>query len=340
MNLVYSFIVPVYNRPNEIKELLDSLLHQTYKGPFEVVVVEDGSTLDSKEVIGNFENQLNITYLPKVNTGPGDSRNYGMQRAKGNYFLILDSDCILPPHYLEAVEQSLSRHYVDCFGGPDAAHPSFSQVQKAINYAMTSFLTTGGIRGGKATVDKFQPRSFNMGISKAAFTDTQGFGNIHPGEDPDLTIRIWEKGFDTKLIPEAFVYHKRRIDWRKFYVQVNKFGMVRPILNKWHPKTRKITYWFPSLFCLGLIASVVLAVWGNAVYATYPLWCYACYFALILVHALINNKSLSIAFLSLVAVAIQFFGYGYGFLKATTLLSFSKKNPQELFPKLFFKTNL
>jgi len=332
MDLFFSFIVPVYNRPNEIRELLQSLAAQTYTKPYEIVIVEDGSTLSSEEEIEKFS-QLPITYLKKPNSGPGDSRNYGMQSAKGNYFIVLDSDCILPPEYLVTAEASLQESYVDCYGGPDAAHQSFSSVQKAINYAMTSLWTTGGIRGRKDAVGKFQPRSFNMGISKAAFQKTGGYGNIHPGEDPDLTIRLWNNGFETKLILEAFVYHKRRIDWNKFYIQVNKFGMVRPILNKWPPSTAKITYWFPALFCLGFLISVA------AVFLGFPwfLYFYCLYFGLIFVDSLIKNESAKIAFLSLVAVIIQFVGYGYGFVKSTLSLMFSSKKAEEIFPKLFFK---
>jgi len=333
MSLFFSFIVPVYNRPNEIKELLDSLLEQTYTKPYEIVIVEDGSTISSEEVVNSFKGTLPITYLKKKNTGPGSSRNYGMQRAKGSYFIVLDSDCILPPHYLETASASLEANYVDCYGGPDAAHESFSTVQKAINYAMTSFLTTGGMRGKKTAVGKFQPRSVNMGISKKAFEATGGYGNIHPGEDPDLTIRIWNNGFKTKLLPEAYVYHKRRIDWNKFFIQVNKFGMVRPILNKWHPETAKITYWFPTLFCVGFITALFLFAFGIKL----PLVGYGVYFGLLFIDSLLKNKNLKIAFLSLIAVAIQFVGYGYGFLKSTLKVNLNKKEPQELFPKLFFK---
>ncbi len=335
MELFFSFIVPVYNRPNEIRELLDSLLYQTYKGAFEIVIVEDGSTISSEEVVSSYESQLPITYLEKTNSGPGDSRNYGMRHAKGNYFIVLDSDCLLPPEYLDVVHTSLKAEFVDCYGGPDAAHQSFSKVQKAINYAMTSVLTTGGIRGAKKAVDKFQPRSFNMGISKKAFMATGGYGNIHPGEDPDLTIRIWEKGFKTRLISEAFVYHKRRIDWKKFYIQVNKFGMVRPILNKWHPGTAKITYWFPSLFCLGLLVSIVFAIMGS----TLLLLVYILYFGIVFIDSLVKNRNLEIAILTLVAVAIQFYGYGKGFVEATLKINASQKEPEEIFPNLFFKTN-
>ena len=333
MNLSFSLIIPVYNRPNEIKELLDSLRLQTYDQPFEVVIVEDGSTISSEEVIGEYVDVLSISYYKKPNSGPGDSRNYGMQKAKGNYFIILDSDCIVPPQYLIEADKSLQEDFVHCYGGPDAAHESFSNVQKAINYAMTSFLTTGGIRGGKKSVDKFQPRSFNMGISKEAFENVGGYGNIHPGEDPDLTIRIWNKGYRTKLISEAFVYHKRRIDWNKFYIQVNKFGMVRPILNKWHPETQKITYWFPTVFCVGFFISLLLALIGFKI-----LWfMYSTYFLVLFIDALIKTRSLKVSILALLATVIQFFGYGYGFLKSTLYINFSNKKPEEIFPKLFFR---
>ncbi|MFS4457062.1 glycosyltransferase [Maribacter sp. 2304DJ31-5] len=335
MDLSFSFIIPVYNRPHEIKELLGSLLEQTYKKPYEVVIVEDGSTLSSEEIVGEFSRQLNISYYKKANSGPGDSRNYGMRRAKGDYFIVLDSDCILPPQYLMETEKSLQEYFVHCYGGPDAAHTSFTRVQKAINYAMTSFWTTGGIRGRKDSVNKFQPRSFNMGISKEAFEKIGGYGNIHPGEDPDLTIRIWNGGYETKLIPQAFVYHKRRIDWNKFFIQVNKFGMVRPILNSWHPETAKLTYWFPTLFCLGFVVSLIALAWNIWI----PLGLYGLYFVLLFLDAFYKNKSPSIAFMAIFATCVQFIGYGFGFLKSVIYVTFSKQKPEKLFPKLFFGVN-
>lgn len=334
MQIKFSIVVPVYNRPDEVAELLESITQQTFKEAFEVVLVEDGSTIPAKEVVDTYKESLDISYYFKPNSGPGDSRNYGMKRAKGNYYLIFDSDCILPPNYLSEVSKALQKQYVDCFGGPDAAHNSFTSIQKAISYAMTAFLTTGGIRGGKKAVQKFQPRSFNMGISKAAFEATQGFGQIHPGEDPDLTIRIWKAGYETVLIPEAYVYHKRRISWEKFHVQVNKFGMVRPILNVWHPETAKLTYWFPTLFCIGFIISILLSIF---LAFHWFLIGYAVYFTLILLDAFRATKSVKIAFLSLIAVCIQFYGYGVGFLKSTIAIQIFKQKPEERFPKLFFK---
>ena len=333
MQLQYSFIIPVYNRPDEIQELLESFDALEGNIPFEIVIIEDGSKTTSKEVVETFSNSLNISYFFKENSGPGDSRNFGMQHAKGNYFIILDSDCILPKQYLIEVEKSLKSEFVDCFGGPDAAHHSFSNLQKAINFSMTSFITTGGIRGNKNSVGKFQPRSFNMGLSKKAFEDSQGFGRIHPGEDPDLSIRLWNLGYKTKLIPEAYVYHKRRISWNNFYTQVNKFGMVRPILNKWHPSTKKVTYWFPTLFSIGLILAVICFVFG----IKWLLFAYGVYFAIAFVLALTNTKSLIVSILVIPAILIQFFGYGYGFLKSTFAILILNKNPEAYFPKLFFK---
>ncbi|MEP1487272.1 MAG: glycosyltransferase [Algibacter sp.] len=333
MQLQFSFVIPVYNRPDETQELLQSFVNMKTNVDYEIVIVEDGSNISSKTVVENFKEQLDISYYFKENSGPGDSRNYGMKKAKGNYFIILDSDCILPNNYLTEVVKSLAAKYVDCFGGPDAAHSSFTNLQKAINFSMTSVITTGGIRGNKNSVDTFQPRSFNMGISKKAFEDSKGFGTIHPGEDPDLSIRLWNLGYKTTLIPEAYVYHKRRISWSKFYIQVNKFGMVRPILNKWHPSTKKITYWFPTLFCIGFIVACLLYAFQIKLF----LLVYGFYFALAFLVALISTKNIIVAFLALIAIAVQFFGYGYGFLKSTLALEVFNKDPKVHFPKLFFK---
>jgi len=332
MQLQFSFIIPVYNRPDEIQELLQSFTELKGHSEYEIVIVEDGSVIPSTEIIETYKSRLNITYFFKENTGPGDSRNYGMKHAKGNYFIILDSDCILPSNYLTVVSKSLNDHYVDCFGGPDAAHKSFTSLQKAINFSMTSFITTGGIRGNKNSVDTFQPRSFNMGLSKKAFEASNGFGSIHPGEDPDLSIRLWELGYKTKLLPDAYVFHKRRISWKKFYKQVYKFGMVRPILNRWHPATKKITYWFPTLFSLGLLVSVGLFF----VQVKLGIYAYMLYFIMAFVVALFSTKSVKVALLSLMAIAVQFIGYGYGFIKSTVLLH-SKNKPETIFPELFFK---
>ncbi|WP_025741646.1 glycosyltransferase [Aquimarina pacifica] len=330
--MYFSFIIPVYNRPNEIEELLASMVAMKYEDNFEIVIVEDGSSQTSEAVIEKYRDQLRISYYPKENTGPGDSRNYGMYRAKGDYFIILDSDVILPQEYLYEVKRFLSKTFVHCYGGPDDAHTSFSNLQKAISYSMTSYLTTGGIRGRKSTIGKFQPRSFNMGLSKEAFLLSKGFGNIHPGEDPDLTIRLWKLGYDTALIPDARVFHKRRISWQKFYIQVNKFGLVRPILNFWHPETAKFTYWFPLLFIVYALFSIVMTFMG--------LWHFmfllGVYFSLVFFGATNKYKSLSIGLQSVLAVVVQFYGYGKGFLKSYYYIHVLKKVPEVQFKNLFF----
>ena len=333
MQLKYSIIIPVYNRPEEIQELLSSMVAQVFDEEFEVVIVEDGSSLSSEKVVDQFKDLLKITYLKKENTGPGDSRNFGMQKATGTYYIILDSDVVLPPNYLREVNDYLAVEFLDCFGGPDAAHENFSNLQKAINYSMTSLLTTGGIRGRKKAVEKFQPRSFNMGISREAFDATGGFGSIHPGEDPDLSLRLLKAGFKTGLIPGAVVFHKRRIDWAKFYIQVYKFGLVRPILNSWHPESAKVTYWFPTVFILGLIPALLLLLFG------FPFFfiLYLLYFSFIGLDAGIKNKSLNIGIAAIIATIIQFTGYGFGFLKSIWKIKFLNLQPITAFPHLFFQ---
>lgn len=331
--MLFSLIIPVYNRPDEVDELLESLSQQDYTKNFEVVIVEDGSSLRCDDVVRKYAGKLHLSYCYKENSGPGDSRNYGMKKANGDYFIIFDSDCIIPNHYLSEVDKALKQNYVDCFGGPDKALDSFSDIQKAINFTMTSFLTTGGIRGGSEKIDKFQPRSFNMGMSRKAFEASKGFGNIHPGEDPDLSIRLWNLGFETKLFTKAFVYHKRRIDWDKFSVQVNKFGKARPILNSWYPQYNKLTFFFPTVFIIGFFLSIVLLLFNQDTL----LQLYILYFLVLFLVSTYQNKSLKIGYLSLIAVWKQFYGYGLGFLNSYIKVIIMKQKPQEAFPELFFK---
>ena len=333
--MFFSLIIPVYNRPDEVDELLMSLSQMEYHDVYEIVIIEDGSTIKCQEVLEKYADKLNISYYFKPNSGPGDSRNFGMEKARGNYFIIFDSDCIIPANYLIEVENALKETYVDCFGGPDKALDSFSDIQKAINFAMTSFLTTGGIRGGSEKIGKFQPRSFNMGLSRRAFEVSKGFGNIHPGEDPDLSIRLWELGFKTRLIPQAYVYHKRRIDWQKFAIQVNKFGKARPILNSWYPKYSKPTFFFPTLFILGLGVSIFMYLFSQNF--DFLLQLYFIYFILIFITSSIQNKNIKVGYLSMIAVWKQFWGYGTGFLVSFVKVVLLKQKPQEAFPELFFK---
>ncbi|WGK64887.1 glycosyltransferase [Croceiramulus getboli] len=331
MQYAYSFIVPVYNRPEEVRELLESLAQLDFDKDFEVVIVEDGSKLTAKEVVAAFP-QLHISYYFKENTGPGPSRNYGMERAQSDYFLILDSDCVLPSHYLKAVDYELQESFVHCFGGPDDAHPDFSALQQAINFSMTSFLTTGGVRGGSRSLSRFQPRSFNMGLSREAFTQSGGFGKIHPGEDPELTFKLWELGYETRLFPNAYVYHKRRLSWSKFYTQVHKFGLVRPILNQRYPAFAKATFWLPTLALLFTLLSLLLLVAGW----WWPITLLIGYLTAIFLVAWMQTKSWTTAVLALRAVGVQFYGYGTGYLTSWWALHILKQHPEERFPHLFF----
>jgi len=309
--LSFSIIIPVFNRPQEIDELLESLTKQDFSDDFEVLIIEDGSAQKSDIIVEEYKNQLDLKYFCKENTGAGASRNFGMQQASGNYFIILDSDVIVPPQYLSEVKKTLKINFTDAYGGPDAAHKSFTLLQKAINYSMTSFLTTGGIRGKRSTITKFQPRSFNLGMSKKAFEKTQGFSKMKNGEDIDLTFRLWQLGFETQLIEKAFVYHKRRSTIKQFFKQTFGFGTARPKLNKMYPETAKLTYWFPSLFLIGLDASVFLAIFGHY----FLVKTYSVYFLILLFDSFFKN-GLKVAILCIITSFTQFLGYGLGFLES------------------------
>lgn len=311
MDLKYSIIIPVYNRPEEMAEMLESLSAQKEKN-FEVVVVEDGSSRPCKDETDRYAGVLEIRYIAKPNTGRSDTRNVGMKHAGGDYFLFFDSDCILPPEYVSTLNRCLEKDYVDCFGGPDRALPTFTDMQKAVNFAMTSFLTTGGIRGsGKVCMEKFHPRSFNMGFSRQVYERVGGFADMF-GEDIDLSIRIRQAGFKVVLLPEVSVYHKRRVDLKKFFRQVYNFGQARIFLYKLHPGSLKAVHALPALFVLGEAALILLAVFHR------PGWLLflAFYAVMLFLASAVKNKNLKIALLSVVTGFVQLNGYGSGFIKA------------------------
>ena len=307
--MLYSIIVPVYNRPGEVKELLDSLSAQTVK-PFELLIIEDGSKERCDHLLDHYRSFFTVRYFYKDNSGRSDTRNYGMERAEGDYLLFFDSDVILPPAYFEKLEEAMKNGYCDCFGGPDAADSSFSDMQKAVSHAMTSFWTTGGIRGGKAVMEKFCPRTFNMGFSKEVYRKVGDFKDMM-GEDIDLSIRIRNAGFNIRLIREVYVYHKRRIDMKRFFKQVNNFGQARIWLQLIHPGSLKAVHAAPALMLITgavLIAASFFCPWLLLL----PLF----YMLLIFFDSLFKNRSFKVASLSVVAAAVQITGYGMGFLKA------------------------
>ncbi|MBR1732251.1 MAG: glycosyltransferase [Alloprevotella sp.] len=307
----YSFIVPVFNRPDEVDELLESLCAQSVRD-FECIVVEDGSSQPCEDVVARYADRLPVRYYRKENGGPGPARNYGAERARGEWLLILDSDIVLPPAYLEEVERELRREDADAFGGPDRAHPDFSPVQKAISYAMTSFLTTGGIRGGrKARLDKFYPRSFNMGVRRQAYQALGGFAAMRFGEDIDLSTRILRGGYRCRLFPGAWVWHKRRTDLRKFFKQVHNSGIARIHLTLRHPGTLRPVHLLPSAFLLTSLALLLGGLFRPLLWA--PLALYA---LLVLADSTLRNRSLRVGLLSVPAAFTQLWGYGSGLLLA------------------------
>ena len=343
----YSIIVPVYNRPDEVDELLESLSNQTQKD-FEVIIVEDGSVKTCKDVCDKYANILVLHYYAKENSGPGQSRNYGAERAIGEYLLILDSDVVLPTGYIEAISQSLATNPTEAFGGPDAAHPSFTSVQKAISYSMTSFFTTGGIRGGKAKLDKFYPRSFNMGIRRDVYLQLSGFSKMRFGEDIDFSYRIVEAGYHPQLFPKAWVWHKRRTDFRKFFRQVYNSGIARINLEKRHPGTMKLVHLLPTVFTVGVIGLILISAVGRALmhYIDREQFYWMCfapwipillYSILICIDSSIKNHSIKVGLLSIPAAFVQLMGYGLGFIESWWKRCILKKDEFQAFEKSFYK---
>lgn len=307
---MYSIIIPVYNRPDETEDLLASLAAQTCRN-FEVVVVEDGSTVPCREVIEKYAQTIPVKYFFKPNEGRSIARNYGMEHAEGDCFIFFDSDCVIPADYFEKLERMSAEEPFDCFGGPDAADASFTPVQKAINHAMTSFLTTGGIRGGKVRLEKFTPRTFNMGFTREVYDKVGGFREMF-SEDIDMSTRIRLAGFSIGLYPELPVYHKRRVDFRKFLRQVYVFGMSRITLKLLYPDSLKAVHLLPALFVIGVVAMVLLAIF----YSPWWLLPLGIYLLAIFVAALWATRSPRIALLAVPASMIQLGGYGCGFIKA------------------------
>lgn len=330
-DLFLSLVVPVFNRPQEVEELLESLTRQTRRD-FEVVLVEDGSTLPCDAQVQRYEKVLDIQYTVKSNTGPGLSRNVGARLAKGNYLIFLDSDCVIPPGYVDAVYRRLTRNFVDAFGGPDSADERFTPLQKAINYAMTSFFTTGGIRGGGEKLDTFFPRSFNMGYSRTVLEQTGGFSAMRFGEDIDMSLRIIKQGFRTALVPEAYVYHKRRSNLKSFFKQVFNSGIARIVLHKKHPGSLKLVHTFPALFVVGVLGMLLFA------FLVHPLWVtpLVLYLVAIMIDATRRNASLQVGCLSVLASVVQLGGYGIGFLEACWNILILKKKDAFAFVDTFY----
>lgn len=312
--MFYSIVVPVYNRPDEIEDLLYCLVKQTYKN-FETIIVESGSEIKSDLVVENYKSKLsNLHYYLKGNDGQGFSRNYGFARATGDYFIVLDSDILLDENFVENIHKSLSTNWLDAYGGPDRLHPNAKPIQKAIDFCLTSFITTGGIRGGKKQVDKFYPRSFNMGFSRKVYEATGGYKLPYFGEDIELSKRIMNLGFKTGLIPEAFVYHKRKETFKHFYRQMNFFGRARINTYLLYPDTLKLTHFFPAIFFIFYIVAI-LGLFLPLKISKLPFVCIVIYTLFVFIGSLIKHKSLHVSLLTIQALFVQMTGYGIGFIK-------------------------
>ena len=331
MQKTISIVVAIFNRKDELFELLNSLIAQTDKD-FEVIIVDDGSFVDLLPTVETFKEMLEIQYFKKENSGPGLSRNYGARRAKNDWLVFVDSDVIVEKDYIENIKKNLEKTDCAAFGGADKAHKGFNILQKAISYSMTSVFTTGGIRGSKKAVTRFQPRSFNMGVNKEIFLKIGGFSEMRIGEDPDLSMTIWENGYQTAFFDDIGVYHKRRTDLGKFSKQVYQFGCARPILNQRHPDYVKPTFWFPTLFLLGYVAGILEYF---LLQKGFVLACYGFYTLVIFLHALYLTKNIAIAAQAIITTYIQMFSYGYGFLESWVKLNVLKMKPEDAFPKHF-----
>ncbi len=333
MKRTYSFIIPVYNRPDELSELLETISRQEYR-EFEVIVVEDGSDIRSEEVVNRYREAIPVLYLDLPRSGPALARNAGMKASRGQYLLFVDSDCLIPPEYLGRIDAFLDENPLDVFGGPDKASEEFTPVQKAISYAMTSFLTTGGIRGGKKKVDRFYPRSFNMGISRRAYENIGGYPvtRMHPGEDMVFSIELIKRGFSSGLIPCAQVYHKRRTSLFKFFKQVQGFGKTRYIISKVYPETFRLFFLFPSLFLIGFLGLIVLSVFVNYWFLV-PVIGWG---TLIFLDSSLRNRSIGIGIRSVGTSLIQLCGYGLGFISSWARHAATGQDEYGVFRKGFY----
>jgi glycosyltransferase involved in cell wall biosynthesis len=310
----FSIIIPVYNRPEELGELLQCIQNQTFTD-FEVIIVEDGSFLKSEHVVDKYSGDFSIKYFFKENAGQGFARNYGLARAMGSYFIILDSDALLEPNYLDIVDKNIRKESLDLFGGPDRDHPSFSDIQKAISYSMTSVFTTGGIRGSKKNLGgKFHPRSFNMGFSRKLYESIGGFKITRMGEDIEFSIRAIEAGFKSGLIQEAFIYHKRRTSFLQFFKQIFFFGRARINIARFYPNELKLVHYLPASFTIFCILSLISPLFSTKILCLSVI-VLGFFVSAIFFDSLLKSKSIKVAIFSIFASFIQLTAYGLGFLK-------------------------
>ena len=315
--MIFSLIIPTYNRLNELQELIPTIEQQEYDlTSIELVIVDDGSTDGTSAYINSYKSDLKITYVKQQNQGPGPARNIGMSLATGAYFIFVDSDCLLPPQYFSELAAGITAEGYEAFGGPDTYHPSFSPLLKAINYAMTSFIGTGGTRGSKKSIAKFYPRSFNMGISRTVYDIIGGFGSMRHGQDMDYSARIYQAGFQVGLISDAFVYHKRRTSLWRFFKQIHNWGVTRINLAGLHPNMLKPIHLAPAFILIAgllILLSAPFWLWGFAL-LKFGLLGLVALMIFISIQSFLEYRSVQVALLSILTLFIQVFAYAVGSL--------------------------
>ncbi len=318
-DIFISVITPSYNRASELEHLMRSISAQSIDhNLFELIISDDGSTDDTEALINSWQEKasFSIKYISQENKGPGAARNHGLEKSIGELILFIDSDCEAHPKWIETIVDEYHKSEFDACGGPDGGKKDFTLLQKAIDYSMTSFFTTGGMRGhSEKMISKFYPRTHNMGVKRDKYEAVGGFGNLRHGQDIEFSHRIRTSGGKIRFIKNALVYHRRRTSLRQFIKQVFNWGVARINLGKIDTAMLEPVHFLPSLSIL-LSLFIILIIyqldWGiSEIFLLFfsPL-------SIICLLGALNKKDLRVFPILLLVIPIQIFGYGLGFLQA------------------------
>ena len=339
----YSIIIPSFNRADELSELLKSFEQLDFpKDAYEVIIADDGSTDTTAELVKKFQDKksFTLTYCSQQNKGLGAARNLGMENAAGDFFVFVDSDVTVPPHWLNEIDLGLSREKADAFGGPDTYLDSFPALLKAINYSMTSFITTGGLRGKKGRkLAKFYPRSFNMGLSRKLQEKIGGFGNLRHGQDIEYSSRIIRSGAKVFFAEKAFVFHKRRTNLRRFLRQVFNWGIARINLYQIDPSMFEPLHAAPAAALILVLTVSAAAVFSPLFFWLFKIGLVSGLLVLLfsMADAAIKYKQLKPSFYLPLVIPIQVFAYGAGFIYNFIRRAVFKKDVKTGFKKNYYK---
>jgi len=339
----YSIIIPCFNRADEVAELLESISQLKFDpAQFEIIISDDGSTDNTKKLVEQNKSKLqcDLIYLTQNNSGPGAARNHAMENANGDFFIFIDSDVTLSADWLFHIDLTLVEKKADAFGGPDSYREDFSPFLKAVNYSMTSFITTGGLRGKKGKkLARFYPRSFNMGLSRELWKKIGGFGSLRHGQDIEFSHRIIESGAQVIFIDQAVVYHKRRTNLRRFYKQVFNWGVARINLYKINKKMLEPLHSIPAVLTFVAVTLLVLSLIFDLI-KTIVLWGFSAGI-LILIYSMIDSiriyKSIKPALWLPLVMPAQVLGYGFGFIYNAVRRIVLDKDEKVGFKKSYYK---